>query len=99
MKGRSGREYVLFLKSPYISKVTLLTWLFPGPTTIAGSCVVIHAIGRMMLHAQSDVMRSQVIIQHSAKLYIVVDDQNAFHSPLSIHSIDFQSNSSAGFHA
>jgi two-component system sensor histidine kinase CpxA len=40
MKGRSGREYVLFLKSPYISKVTLLTWLFPGPTTIVGSCAV-----------------------------------------------------------
>jgi hypothetical protein len=39
MKGRSGREYVLFLKSPYISKVTLLTWLFPSPT-IAGSCAV-----------------------------------------------------------
>src|SRR5260370_40948978 len=40
MKGRSGRENVLFLKSPYISKVTLLTWMFPGPTTIVGSCAV-----------------------------------------------------------
>ncbi len=39
-KGRSGREYVLFLKSPYISKVNLLTWLFPGPTTVAVSCAV-----------------------------------------------------------
>ena len=55
-----------------------------GVQDYAGSLGV-HAIGGMMLHAEPDVMRSQVIIQHSAKLYIVVDDQNAFHGyrPLS----------------
>jgi two-component system sensor histidine kinase CpxA len=40
MQSRRGRRYVLFLKSRYTSKVNLLTWLFPGPTTVAVSCAV-----------------------------------------------------------
>jgi two-component system sensor histidine kinase CpxA len=40
IKGGSGREYVFFLKSRYTSKVTVLNWLFPGPTTVAVSCAV-----------------------------------------------------------
>ena len=40
MKSRTHREYILFLKSRYTSKVNLLTWLFPGPTTVAVSCAV-----------------------------------------------------------
>jgi two-component system sensor histidine kinase CpxA len=40
MKGRSGREYVLFMKSFYTSRMNFLSWMFPGPTTIAVSCTM-----------------------------------------------------------
>ena len=38
-KGRSGREYV-FSEKPLYFKVNLLTWLFPGLTTVVVSCAV-----------------------------------------------------------
>ena len=38
VKGSDKREYTLFLKSSYTTKATFLSWMFPGPTTIAVSC-------------------------------------------------------------
>jgi two-component system sensor histidine kinase CpxA len=40
MNGRSGREYVLFLKNFYPTKMPFLNWMFPGPTTVAVSCTI-----------------------------------------------------------
>jgi two-component system sensor histidine kinase CpxA len=40
MKSRSGREYILFLKSHYVTQTSFLSWILPGPTSIVSSCVI-----------------------------------------------------------